>query len=315
MPRESEHMRCMEVWGGNRPVDSGVVMPGLDAWVYARPYHDNPAGGDVHYVSSCATGRITRMMVADVSGHGERVADVAEQLRRMMRRYVNYLDQRRFIGEMNQRFAEHARSGGFATAVVTTFFSPTGDLTLSNAGHPAPLIYRAKTGEWSLLDDRVATRSAELPLGIDQSQQYRQTALRLRVGDCVLCYTDAMIEARHETGRMLGVDGLLRAVASLDLADASDFLERLRERFTAMHPDNLTQDDVTLLLFRVNRFAPNVSLRARVLAPFRFIARAAGSLVKGEPPGLPELSVPAIGGMIATPLNRRWSRRNRTNAE
>ena len=62
--------QCMEVWRGNQPVDNGVVMPGLDAWVYSRPLGDAKAGGDVHYVSSCATGRITRLLVADVSGHG-----------------------------------------------------------------------------------------------------------------------------------------------------------------------------------------------------------------------------------------------------
>src|SRR5687768_18611008 len=57
--------------GGNQPADSGVVMAGLDAWVYCRPYHGAAAGGDVYYVSSCATGRITRLLVADVSGHGD----------------------------------------------------------------------------------------------------------------------------------------------------------------------------------------------------------------------------------------------------
>jgi sigma-B regulation protein RsbU (phosphoserine phosphatase) len=57
----------MEVWGGNAAIDNGVIMPGLDAWVYARPYQQQAAGGDIHYVSSCATGRIIRLLVADVS--------------------------------------------------------------------------------------------------------------------------------------------------------------------------------------------------------------------------------------------------------
>jgi hypothetical protein len=33
-------MRCMEVWGGNRAVDCGVVMSGLDAWLYSQPYRE-----------------------------------------------------------------------------------------------------------------------------------------------------------------------------------------------------------------------------------------------------------------------------------
>ena len=60
----------MEVWGSNRAGSNGVIMPGLDAWVYSRPCSDDDAGGDVHYVSACATGRVIRALVADVSGHG-----------------------------------------------------------------------------------------------------------------------------------------------------------------------------------------------------------------------------------------------------
>ena len=97
-------MQCMEVWGGNQPVDSGVVMAGLDAWVYCRPFGGKPdlpaeSGGDVYFVSSCATGRITRLLVADVSGHGAVVSEVAGSLRRLMRKYVNYLDPTKFVGE------------------------------------------------------------------------------------------------------------------------------------------------------------------------------------------------------------------------
>src|SRR5205809_333204 len=86
---DTQVMQCMEVWGGNQIVDNGVNMPGLDAWVYSKPYGDAAGGGDVHYVSSCATGRIMRLLVADVSGHGSAVSSVAGQLRALMRRYVN----------------------------------------------------------------------------------------------------------------------------------------------------------------------------------------------------------------------------------
>jgi hypothetical protein len=43
---------CMEVWGGNQRTDSGVIMPGMDAWVYSEPWQNDTAGGDVHYLSS-----------------------------------------------------------------------------------------------------------------------------------------------------------------------------------------------------------------------------------------------------------------------
>src|SRR5215212_60420 len=113
-PADAQTMQCMEVWGGNQVVDKSVSMAGLDAWVYCRPYGKSDDGGDVYYVSSCATGRITRLLVADVSGHGAAVCDVAGQLRSLMRRHVNQIDQSRFVASMNRQFTEMSSSGCFA---------------------------------------------------------------------------------------------------------------------------------------------------------------------------------------------------------
>src|SRR5688572_6791800 len=165
----AHEMQCMEVWGGNHSADGGVVMAGLDAWVYSKPFGGSDGGGDVYYVSSCATGRITRLLVADVAGHGARVSDVAAELRTLMRRHVNQIDQSRFVQSMNRQFTTLSSAGCFATALVTTFFAPTNHLSLCNAGHPPPLLYRAATRQWSFLDQRSARGGdefANVPLGV-----------------------------------------------------------------------------------------------------------------------------------------------------
>ena len=103
-----EALQCMQIWGGNSEIDNGVSLAGIDCWVYSRPFqsaassHSNAGaagnaavssasssgGGDIHFVTSCATGRITRLVVADVSGHGAPVAEMATSLRRLMRRHA-----------------------------------------------------------------------------------------------------------------------------------------------------------------------------------------------------------------------------------
>ena len=143
-PESSDRMQCMEVWGGNSPVDRGFDIPGLDVWVYSRPFERSKGGGDVYYVSSCASGRITRLLLADVSGHGQAVANIASDLRDLMRRNVNFINQSRFVRELNQQFCEPLAQGGFATALVCTFFTPTRSLQFCNAGHPVPMLYRAE---------------------------------------------------------------------------------------------------------------------------------------------------------------------------
>lgn len=56
---------------GNQAIDRILKTTGLDIWVYSQPHMDSQNGGDVHYVSSCASGQIIRLLLVDVSGHGK----------------------------------------------------------------------------------------------------------------------------------------------------------------------------------------------------------------------------------------------------
>src|ERR1700736_6146314 len=149
--KPAQQMTCMEVWGGSQLTTRRVEMGGLDAWVYSKPFGEAQRGGDVYYASSCATGRITRLLLADVSGHGTTVAATAADLRTLMRRFVNRLDQAEFVRLLNQQFTALSWEGTFATAIVGTFFAPSGRLTVCNAGHPRPLLYRAAQRQWDFL--------------------------------------------------------------------------------------------------------------------------------------------------------------------
>jgi len=275
----SQHaMQCMEVWGGNTAVDNGVVMPGLDVWVLGRPYEDQSSGGDVHYLSSCASGRITRLLVADVSGHGVKVNDIAITLRGLMRRFVNTLKQGKFVASLNREFATLAEAGCFATAVVATYFAPTRTLSLSLAGHPRPMVYRASERRWNVLEtaDDSGDGVRNLPLGVFEETTYDERKLRLGDGDLVLLYTDSVMEVRDAQGRMLGeegVRGLLDEVttevrasdssvpAGADtLIDAGSLVGRFYERVHGL--GGRPNDDVTLLLLRPNSVTPQGGLRA-----------------------------------------------------
>ena len=81
------------------------------------------AGGDVYYVSSCAAGRLTRILLADVSGHGEQVAHIAAQLRDLMRENIEVTNHHQFVVDMNRQFEAGTQDGTFATAVVASFFA------------------------------------------------------------------------------------------------------------------------------------------------------------------------------------------------
>ena len=306
-------MQCMEVWGGNQPADSGVVLAGLDAWVYSKPYLDAAGGGDVYYVSACATGRILRLLVADVSGHGQAVSDAAIQLRGLMRQYVNHLDQTRFVDSLNKKFSALAQAGSFATAVVTTFFAPTRRLTLCNAGHPPPLLYRARTRQWTYLRQdapEIEQAPANLPLGVVDLADYQCFDVTLGVGDLVLCYSDALIEARSAAGEFLGNDGLLEIIQSLDPAETGSLIPRLLVAIAARTGGELGGDDVTLLLFRPNGLGLRRPVLDRLLGPVRVLHGVWQAMVDhSRPVPLPDLRLANVGGAMFAPLERLWKPR------
>lgn len=271
---ESQRMQCMEVWGGNVRVERHFQMPGLDVWISCQPEGQAHAGGDVYYLSSCASGRITRILLADVSGHGELVAGTAVGLRDLMRKNVNVISQRRFVAAMNQQFSAASAAGSFATAVVSSFFAPTRSLSLCNAGHPNPLLFRAARREWTLLDVTAAPQDSaesvtDLPLGVIDQVGYQELEFHLDKGDRVLCYTDAFSEAQGTDGELLGVQGVLKIVASIRDSGEQAFLSSLVKTIRALHPDNSSRDDATLVLFCAN--GTGSLLRDNLLAPFRLL--------------------------------------------
>jgi len=300
----------MEVWGGNHAATNGVSMSGLDAWILSRPCGDSEAGGDVHYVSSCASGRISRMLLADVSGHGAGVARVGVRLRDLLRRYINHIDQARFVESVNREFGAIEADGLFATSVVATFYAPDRTLAISNAGHPPPLVRSARQRGWTVFapDDRSRVEGpANLPLGVIEPTQYDTRSLRLARGDLILFYTDALIEERGLDGRALGVEGLCELVNAMDVQPVEDFIPRLLDR--AFGARSSLSDDLTILMLQANGTAPQRGLFERLAGMGKFFKQLAHSaLPGGPPPPWPEFSRANVLGYFAGRFARRAGR-------
>jgi len=267
-----ERMTCMEVWGGNRSTWSDFVVPGLDIWVYSQPFENDDVGGDVYYLSSCASGRITRLLLGDVSGHGSEASETSAELHRIMQRNVNFIDQSRMVDSLNQQFERAASDGRFATALIGTYFAPTRKMTLCSAGHPPPLIFSSVTREWTphTSGEQGGQRQPNVPFGVIGEQKFRSTSQKLHPGDMVLACTDSLYEAVDENGSMLGATGLAKVAESVALTSPEDFVPAILTKIREINPNNLTLDDTTLVLLRANE--ERVSLKDNLLAPFRLLS-------------------------------------------
>jgi len=275
-------MECLEVCGGSQLTARGIVIGGLDAWVYSKPHGQSRRGGDVYYASSCASGRITRLLLADVSGHGTSVAAIAADLRMLMRRFINRWDQAEFVRLLNQQFSALSGTGTFATAIVSTFFAPSRKLILCNAGHPRPVLYRSSKEEWSLLGQDGPDRApgpTNLPLGILDITEYAHFEVELEPGDCVVTYTDALIESSDADGEMLGENGVLRLLKLLGDIKPDKLIDALLGEIAERYPENLSNDDVTVLMVRANGGAQTFTLKDKMRGAARMASAALRSLV------------------------------------
>jgi sigma-B regulation protein RsbU (phosphoserine phosphatase) len=246
---EVRQLGCMEVRGGNRAEVYRAELPGLHAWVCCRPLKPATHGGDLYNMTVCNSGSVSRVTIADVSGHGENVSTVAEHLHDALREYADYWDQSALIRRLNDGFFKGAVAGKFATAFLLSQYASTGALVFTNAGHPPPLWYHAALRKWTLLHDRMpdTTEIADLPMGMIPGTPYRQSAVQLEPDDLLLLYTDGVNESEDERGEQLGLDGLLKIAEGLPKISASAAGEALLAAVARFRGSAPPEDDETII--------------------------------------------------------------------
>lgn len=254
---------CTEVWGGNRPIDAPVALPGIRGRIYSRPCAGG-RGGDIHYLAVCNSGLISRICLADVFGHGEAVATVSTAIHDLLRRYIDRLDQRRVLAKLNGRLAQIGFSA-LTTAAAVTYFPPWRRLSVSYAGHPPGWLYRRAADCWTRLEsdsERLRRkRLVNLPLAADADTSFTRTTLRVAYGDRLLLLTDGLLEAPKPSGQQFGIGPLEEVLYEQRRASADDLAGAIVDAVTAWATDgSLSHDDVTLLLIEFESGPPGPAI-------------------------------------------------------
>jgi hypothetical protein len=142
-PKQNQpfRIRCATIWGGIEPVSLDVCTQGVTASLHSTA-SGGERGGDIYYMSVCSIDLLTRMVVADVRGHGEQVSEISSWIYQCLRDKMNSLDGAGVLSDPNRMV--HGR--GFAaitTAAVVSHYISNSTLYYSYAGHPPVLARRS----------------------------------------------------------------------------------------------------------------------------------------------------------------------------
>jgi phosphoserine phosphatase RsbU/P len=242
---------CNEVRGGNHRFIGTRKLPGMVAWVASIPINEGEGGGDLHFMSVCSHDLISRIALADVSGHGREVDAAAMTLHELMRKNIDVWGQSDFMRGLNDTFNRDG-DGQYATAIVLGFHRVTGHLAFSNAGHLPPLWYHASDRAWGWLEegDPSPHEAFGLPVGLIPGTGYCQTVVTLRPSDLLVLYTDGITDAENGAGKDLGREQLLEWAREGPVESPRTLGEELLKRLTVFRGDRHNDDETLLVLQR-----------------------------------------------------------------
>lgn len=147
------------------------------------------------------------MLICDVMGHGVRAALIASMLRGLMEQVSTLADTPGLLlSSLNRqlfRIFSQANITMFASACYVYLDLDKRRLTLSGAGHPAPIILSA---EGRAILPPIPRSPA---LGLLDTALYRESEIALEPGMKLMLYTDGLYEASNAQGEEMGVQRIM----------------------------------------------------------------------------------------------------------
>jgi serine phosphatase RsbU (regulator of sigma subunit) len=235
---------CREVWGGNREVEQDIAFGRLKGFLLSKPYQ-SAEGGDIHFLSFCEEERLAKIIIADVSGHGDIVSRAALELRELLREHIDEVDNSALLQAVNDSLRRKLRNGKFVTMVAATYHMDDRTFIYAYAGHPTVFRYDSMRLQWSLLQPG---NGAGVPLGIIGGTDYLQAKTTLHRGDLLLFYTDGIMNVRSASNTQVSIDRLLSLCQEISVARPRprELVISLFDRLQETSPSGFA-DDVTLL--------------------------------------------------------------------
>lgn len=227
-------------------------LPHLEGWQVAA--HWQPAravSGDFYDFTSFPDGKLG-IAAGDVTDKGVPAALVMATTRSILRAAAErYYSPGNILAQANDLICPDIPANMFVTCLYILLDPHTGRLTLANAGHNLPLL-RHDDGATELL-------ARGMPLGLFPGAVYEEIEAVISPGDCLLIYSDGLVEAHNPEREMFGFPRLRSLFSSFERreeAECQTIIANLMEElanFTG--PDWEQEDDVTLVVLDCARLS------------------------------------------------------------
>ncbi len=148
------------------------------------------------------------------------------------------------VERTNRLIAADAASGMFVTLCYAEIDPASGTLCIANAGHPAPVLYRAATG------DLVELTRHGIALGVIDPADYDEESVQMNSGDIALFYTDGVTDALNAQGEDFGHERLLQTVREICRRAPTEVHAELRYALKQFMGATPPADDMTFVVVR-----------------------------------------------------------------
>ncbi len=184
--------------------------------------------------------------IGDVSGHGIGAALIMASARAGLRATLSHGDELASAFErLNRQLERDMEMERFMTLFTASLGDGSERLRYVNAGHDAPCLWRAATGEVEEL------HSTGIPLGLFPTSSYRVGETEpMRSGDVLLLTTDGVWEVQNPTGQMLGKERLIAFFRNHARRPAAEIVAAVLADVAAFTSVTPARDDVTIVALR-----------------------------------------------------------------
>jgi serine phosphatase RsbU (regulator of sigma subunit) len=227
------------------------AMPAVDGYEFFAHY--SPAqtiGGDYYDAVALPNNRLA-VVLGDVAGKGVPAALLVAKLSSEVRFcLLTEPDPAKAVGLLNDQMIRGGLGDRFVTLAAAVLDPAAHRVTVVNAGHMNPRLYRAGGS----LTDAISTDATGLPLGVMPGFEYEAVTLNLDPGDMITAFTDGVTDATAPSGALFGPEGVDRCLTPADDATADGGRpKRVGERLVQAvrrHADGRPQnDDIAVVCF------------------------------------------------------------------